>query len=202
MKTFHQSHSDLHTEFWLVRHGQTDWNLEGRFQGQADMPLNQTGLNQAYELAEKLKGVHFHAIYSSDLVRALQTARALANGHIIQIDRRLREVNQGEWEGMHYGTIKDLYPSQIQKRRDDPLNARPPGGESLPELARRVLECIDEIAERHPAQRVLIVSHGLTIGVVLSTAQGLPLEQAYQLIPDNAQPQLIQWRPGHRKESG
>ena len=202
MKHPDQSHAELFTELWLVRHGQTDWNLEGRFQGQADMPLNQTGIKQANELAEKLRGVHFHAIYSSDLVRALQTAKALANGHIIQIDRRLREVNQGEWEGMYYGTIKELYPLQIQKRRDDPLNARPPGGESLSELASRVLECIDEIADRHPGQKVLIISHGLTLGVLLSASQGLPLEQAYKLIPDNAQPQLVQWLPSHRKESG
>jgi 2,3-bisphosphoglycerate-dependent phosphoglycerate mutase len=129
---------DQKTEFWLVRHGQTDWNVEGRFQGQAEMPLNETGEDQVKELAQKLRKTNFHGIYSSDLKRALDTARYLANGNHVQIDRRLREVNQGEWEGMLYGSIKDLYPAHMQKRREDPLNARPPGGESLAELADRV----------------------------------------------------------------
>ena len=90
------------TEIWIVRHGQTDWNVEGRYQGQADRPLNAVGLAQAQQAAEQLRGRDFAAIYSSDLQRARVTAEIIAGqlGLPVQVDRRLREVNQGEWEGL------------------------------------------------------------------------------------------------------
>jgi broad specificity phosphatase PhoE len=99
------------TQLCLIRHGQTDWNLEGRYQGQSDVPLNQTGLAQAQSLAEQLKGQTFAAIYSSDLMRARQTAEPCAKmlGMTIQAEAHLREIDQGEWEVVLVEDIKARY---------------------------------------------------------------------------------------------
>ena len=185
------------TEIWIVRHGQTDWNVEGRYQGQADRPLNAVGLAQAQQAAEQLRGRDFAAIYSSDLQRARVTAEIIAGqlGLPVQVDRRLREVNQGEWEGMLTADIEQRYADEWAERRTDRLHAAPPGGESLAQVAARVLEGVSDIAQRHPEQRILIVSHGLALSVVLCAAAGAPLTEAFQRIPDNAQPMVIEWLP-------
>ncbi|MEW6502694.1 MAG: histidine phosphatase family protein [Chloroflexota bacterium] len=183
------------TELWLVRHGQTDWNVEGRYQGQADMPLNDIGIKQACDLAERLKGVHFSAIYSSDLKRAFTTAKILAGEKEVRVDQRLREIHQGEWEGQLFSVIRQRYANFFEIRRENPLESRPPGGESLKEVSERVSSCVNEIASRHPGERVLIVSHGLAIATLVATSRGLPLWEAFELIPNNAEPEIIFWPP-------
>ena len=189
-------HQDM-TEIWIVRHGQTDWNVEGRYQGQADRPLNAVGLAQAQQAAEQLRGRNFAAVYSSDLQRARVTAEIIAGqlGLLVQVDRRLREVNQGAWEGMLTADIEQRYADAWAERRADRLHAAPPGGESLAQVAARVLDGVSDMAQRHPEQRILIVSHGLALGVVLCAAAGAPLTEAFQRIPENAQPMVIEWLP-------
>jgi broad specificity phosphatase PhoE len=183
------------TEIWILRHGQTDWNVEGRYQGQADRPLNAVGLAQAEAAAAQLQGKCFAAIYSSDLQRARVTAEIIAGqlGLPVQVDRRLREVNQGEWEGMLTADIQQRYAEEWAERRADRLHAAPPGGESLAQVAARVLEGLYAIAQRHPEQRILIVSHGLALAVVLCAAAGAPLTEAFHRIPENAQPMIVNW---------
>lgn len=184
------------TELWIVRHGQTDWNVEGRYQGQADQPLNAVGLAQASAAAAKLQGQRFAAIYSSDLQRARVTAEVIATalGMPVQVDCRLREVNQGEWEGMLTADIQARYAEEWAARQQDRLHTAPPGGESLAQVAARVLAGVDEIARRHTDEAVVIVSHGLALGVVRCAAAGAPLTEAFQRIPDNAEPLAIRWQ--------
>ena len=184
------------TELWIVRHGQTDWNVEGRYQGQADQPLNAVGLAQAAAAAAQLQTQNFTAIYSSDLQRARVTAEIIAAqlGLPVQIDRRLREVNQGEWEGMLTADIQARYVAAWSARQQDRLHAAPPGGESLAQVAARVLPAVDEITRRHPHAAILIVAHGLVLGVVRCAAEGAPLTAAFQHIPDNAQPLVVYWK--------
>src|SRR5512142_1067190 len=132
------------TSLWLVRHGQTDWNLEGRYQGQSDVPLNATGLSQAAVFAASLDGQRFDALYSSDLARAYQTAEVIANkvGLPVQTDPRLREINQGEWQGRTLTEIKSIYIESAQAKRVtiDPVTARAPGGESVCEVSQRMAQ--------------------------------------------------------------
>jgi len=184
------------TELWIVRHGQTDWNVQGRYQGQADQPLNAVGLAQASAAAAKLQGRRFAAIYSSDLQRARVTAEVIAAalGMPVLVDRRLREVNQGEWEGMLTADIQARYAEAWAARQQDRLHAAPPGGESLAQVAARVLAGVDEIARRHTGAAVVVVSHGLALGVVRCAAAGAPLTEAFQRIPDNAEPLAICWQ--------
>ena len=183
------------TEFCLVRHGQTDWNLEGRYQGQSDIPLNENGRIQAQMLAGKLKGAPFDAIYSSNLERAKQTADAIAAvlDLPVKTDTRLCEINQGEWEGQFVDIIRNHYIELWRQRTTDPANVRPPGGETVREVAQRVYAALDEIAHNYPDGSVLIVSHGLALATVVCKVRGIPIGQAYSVIPDNTEPVWVEW---------
>lgn len=185
------------TELWLIRHGQTEWNLQGRYQGQADKPLNQTGLEQAHALAERLAGQAFTAIYSSDLMRARQTAGVIAAclRLDLHVDARLREIHQGEWEGKLVSDLARLYSVEMAARRENPIEARAPGGESVAEVAARVWAAADDIARNHPDGRVLVVSHGLALATLISHGRHIPLERVYSIIPDNAASTVIDWPP-------
>jgi alpha-ribazole phosphatase len=183
------------TRFCLVRHGQTDWNLEGRYQGQSDVPLNENGRNQAGALAQKLKGYPFTAIYTSDLVRAKETADILAAALRLPVicDLRLREIDQGKWEGQLVDDIKARYVELWQQRSVDPASLRPPGGETVEEVANRVHTAMDDIARHHPGASVLVVSHGLALATVICTIRAIPLGQAYSVIPENGEPVWLEW---------
>lgn len=182
---------------WLVRHGQTDWNLEGKFQGQTDQPLNSNGLSQAKKVAGFFIGKNIAAIYSSHLKRALQTARFISD--VLQIpvqkDTRLQEINQGILEGQTFTVIKEKYPEVFLGRKIDPLHNHPPGGESLWQVAQRVTKAVNEIATKHPGKEVVIVSHGIALATLIVRCRSVSLSSAYEYIPDNAQPIKLEWRP-------
>ena len=183
------------TRLCLVRHGQTDWNLEGRYQGQSDVPLNENGRAQARALAEQLQNQPFLAIYASNLQRAKETAELIAAAvHLpVTLDPRLVEIHQGEWEGQHVDAIKARYAEVWQQRIVDPASVRPPGGETVEEVASRVYSALNEIAGRHPTGLVLIVSHGLTLATVICKVHDLPIGRAYTVIPENAKPEWVDW---------
>jgi alpha-ribazole phosphatase len=183
------------THLVLVRHGQTDWNLEGRYQGQTDLPLNKTGRAQARKLAEQLAGQPFEAIYSSDLKRAHETASLIAKklGLTVRVEWKLREVNLGQWEGMLVKDIIAQYPTEWEQRQRDPVHRRPPGGESAEELAVRVWTAVDEIARRHAPGPVLIVSHGLALAAALCRIRDIPLTQVFGMVPENTHPIEGDW---------
>lgn len=181
---------------WLVRHGQTDWNLEGRYQGQSDVPLNASGWEQARALPALLDGRQIAAIYSSDLRRARDTAGVIAArlGLPVRVDERLREIRLGEWEGMLFSDIQARYPAEWQARQADALNARPPGGESVVEVAARAWAAADEMARAFPGQEVAVVAHGLSLAVIRVRALGHPLGSAYEHVPENGRPERVEWR--------
>jgi broad specificity phosphatase PhoE len=185
------------TEIWLVRHGETDWNRMHRFMGQQDIPLNAEGLRQAADLADTLRGQHFDALFSSDLLRARQTAEVLAVAlHLPRwLDTRLREVNLGDWQGVTHADIQARFPEQWAERYADPLNFRPPGGETIGEMVARAFPAVDEIAATYPHSRVLLVSHGILLAALICRARDLPLMQLYGQNPANAKPEIIFWPP-------
>ena len=183
------------TELWLVRHGQTDWNVDGRFQGQSDVPLNDAGLAQARELAAGLNGHKFSAVYSSDLIRAYQTAEIIAGrvGLPVRVDRRLREICQGEWEGLLISEVRQRFNQDFSVPYHDITRSRAPGGESVIEVAERLTQAADDIALAFPVQPVLLVSHGLALAALFCRAANFPLSEVYSRIPDNAHPLLVEW---------
>lgn len=131
----------------LVRHGETEWNATHRWQGFTGPPLNELGRQQAQELADKLRSTAIDAVYSSDAVRALETAEVVvaARGLEVQQDARLREVNFGEWEGLTRHEINERYSGAFREWDACKL-ASPTGGETDLEMAERVLEALYEIA--------------------------------------------------------
>jgi broad specificity phosphatase PhoE len=185
------------TELWMIRHGQTDWNLDGRLQGQLDVPLNETGLEQARNMAATLQGKKFSALYSSDLMRARQTAEfvsAVVNLPI-KFDKRLREISQGQFEGMLFSEVMLKFEDALADRSRNPVHSKLPGGESVAELTVRFKECIDEIACLKTTEPVLVVAHGLAIATILCQARGYPMETVYSHIQENATAEVIEWNP-------
>jgi broad specificity phosphatase PhoE len=187
------------TELWLLRHGQTDWNVEGRWQGQSPRApgINQAGRAQALAALETLKGARVQAVYSSDLPRARQTAELVAAslGLDVTLEPRLREIDLGEWEGMLYEEIAERFPRELAEREADRAHSSAPGGELPAEVAARVLAAAADIVERHPQEAVLVVSHGVALAAIVCRAMGRPIEAIYEHLPHNAEPIRVEWQP-------
>jgi probable phosphoglycerate mutase len=149
------------TKLLLARHGETDWNRERRWQGHADPPLNDLGREQARQLADRLAGEPLAAIYSSDLRRAHETASIVARGKgmDVLVDRDLREIDIGRWSGLTHDEIRVRFPDDFRRWREG-RTVVGRGGETHEELTTRVLAAARRIAAAHPAEAVLIVSHG------------------------------------------
>jgi len=175
------------TRLVLIRHGETDWNAEGRWQGQADIPLNTQGVSASERLAQELVSYPLDAIYSSDLIRARQTAQALARAKSmhVKLEPRLREIDQGEWQGLLINQIQSLYTDVYLKRLQDPWQVAPPGGETALQVRNRVIEAVDEILTCFPGGTVAIISHGFTLAMIRVHFQSLPLERIWEMIPGN-----------------
>jgi broad specificity phosphatase PhoE len=165
----------LTTRLILIRHGETDWNVEGRYQGQADPPLNQRGLAQAHQLAQKLRGVGLDVLYSSPLRRALQTAQILAEALDVPLhtEPRLMEIHQGEWQTLLYTEIAARYPELFDRWQTEPWTVTLPGGENIAQVQERVYAAVDEILSRHEGQCIGMVAHRLPITLLKIRYQGL-----------------------------
>lgn len=150
------------TTVFLVRHGATDWNIEKRAQGTADIPLAEAGRLQAIHTANELEAFDVDAVYSSDLQRARDTALAIAARHGLEVieDPDFSEIDQGEWTGLPVDEIKSRWPEMWGPARH--YNTRP-GGESPQQVRARALAGLRRVIEAHPDGAVVIVSHGGTI---------------------------------------
>lgn len=169
-------------KLYLTRHGQTDWNTAGRYQGQSDTPLNETGLHQAEQIAKRLSKETIHAIYSSDLSRAANTAQSIADFHALEIkkDSRWRELSFGDWEGMTYQKMSASSPELFEAWMKDPLTISTPNGETLAQLAKRVKAAFNEIKREHKDQTVLVVAHSGSLQSLLSVTLGVDLNRYWQ----------------------
>lgn len=176
------------TELWLIRHGESEGNHAGLLQGQKDYPLSARGRLQAQRLAERLSAVPFTALYSSDLTRALDTARTLAPaiGLEVRVEPGLREIDIGTWSGLTPQEIHLRFPDEYAGwlRRRDPTHRRG-GGESYLDLHQRITPLVTAIAQRHLGGRVVIISHGGSINAYLCGVLGIPLDGMWRLAQDN-----------------
>jgi len=167
------------TELILIRHGETDWNRELRFQGQLDVPLNATGLEQALRVADRLAREPMHQLHSSDLQRALQTAQAVARRSELSLDpvldTALREQNFGVVEGLRVTDIQQQFPQAWDQWVRFEADFAFEGGESTRTFHARVLAAVRALARRHPEQTLTVVTHGGVLDMLYRSALGLSL---------------------------
>jgi len=166
------------TEIILIRHGETEWNSQQRMQGHSNSDLSSVGQAQIQALGQWMKNVPFDLIYSSDSLRAKQTAEAITqfSGHELKIDLRLREKNLGVFEGLTSEEARERHPEVFRLFKTAGSKYVIDEGESTQQLQDRALEIVDEIRIKHPEERVLLVTHGGFIRVVMKHSLGLSLE--------------------------
>jgi broad specificity phosphatase PhoE len=171
------------TTILLARHGETDWNREGRFQGWADPPLNRTGLDQAVELSVRLMAEELAAVYSSPLVRALETAEIVAASHGLEpvTVEALREVDVGSWSGLTRAEIEERFPDEYARWLDYEQGWQ--DGETYEAMSARVVAALLELATANDGARLLVVSHGGPIRAAAAAADGVSYAEARRRSP-------------------
>jgi broad specificity phosphatase PhoE len=172
------------TTIHLVRHGETDWNRDLRWQGHADPPINEWGRDQARALGDELAGTPFAAVYSSDLRRAVETAEIVAArlDLPVAVEAALREIDVGSWEGLTLAEIEARSPEAV-RRWDDGGEHGWEGGESHEQMAARVRAAIQRIAAQHRGEQVLVVSHGGPIRALKALAAGVEYPRNRRAVP-------------------
>jgi broad specificity phosphatase PhoE len=186
------------TRLFLVRHGETMANREYRYIGTRDDPLSILGQTQATQLAEALSVLPIAAVYSSPLQRTYDTALPIATRHSLEVQRvdDLRECDFGTWEGLSRAEVLERSPEDSQRLREWERNTSiaPPGGESFEALQQRVCAAVEHLAQAHPDQAIVLVSHVGPIKVLLSAALGAPLSAAFRIFLDPATISVVDWQ--------
>ena len=166
------------TTIWLIRHAESALGAEGRSAGQTDTPLSAFGQQQAVALAARLSNEPLAAIFSSPQQRAFDTAAAVAAIHEMPVRRLddLREMHQGEVDGIPLSELSQRYPDMMQRWREDPTHVRLPGGESLNDVQARVLPLIETLYTDFPNETIAVVGHAFVNGVLLCGMLDLSLK--------------------------
>ena len=173
--------------YWLIRHGETEWNRQQVFRGRIDVPLNQLGRRQAELLGEHFRPHRVDAVYSSPLRRALETAQAIARPHGLEVRtvEGLTDIDYGGWQGLPREEVERTYPDLYRLWEQSPHLVRMPGGESLEEVRRRAYAAFSEIRSRHPDQNVVIVAHRVVNKVLICALLGLDNSHFWRIRQDN-----------------
>ena len=173
---------------YIVRHGETDWNKMGKYQGITDVPLNENGLNQAKACGEALKDITFDRILSSDLSRALVTAETIRGNRTtpITVDKRLRELNFGDWEAMLFSDIESRWPGLIDEMYLRPHLVKVPNGESFKDLQDRAWAGLEEFLNENDEEETLLVKcHGGTIRTLLCKLLDISISHCWNFSQGN-----------------
>lgn len=183
---------------YLVRHGETVWNAEGRIQGHLDVELSEKGKHQAVLLARRLADVPLDAVYSSDLSRAWMTAELVANTHGLTVTRTelLREAMLGEWQGHTGAELISKFPDLYALYKADSVTNRPPGGERLEDVIDRCARFLDQIRRDHQEGNLLLVGHGGSVRGVICAALSLPPSYYRHFSLDNVGLSTIEFNNG------
>jgi broad specificity phosphatase PhoE len=179
---------------FLIRHGQTAWNTQSRLQGHTDVPLDAVGREQALLVAQRFAGANVAAVYVSDLIRAIETARPIAHAVDAPLIERsdLREASFGDWEGLTREDLIQHHADSYEAYKQDPLNFTPPGGERISVMIDRVLGAYREISDAHDASDVLIVTSGGPLkGIALNLLEGTSAT-FHRLRTDNGAVSLVE----------
>ena len=175
------------TRIFLIRHGETEWNASGRLQGNSNVQLSMVGLHQARLLAMHAPFPTADAIYSSDLIRARATAEILAAKFNLPVRTmpELREASFGDWEGQSIRELAEDLTDGFEKFFTDPELCRPPHGETFADCQARLVKAVRKIIADHENQRVIVVSHGAAIRLLLCAALGMPIRKMWAIAQFN-----------------
>ncbi len=199
------------TELLVIRHGETDWNRQHRFQGQIDVPLNAIGLEQARRLGERLRDEPIDVLVSSDLQRARATADALLQARggrppaVLAPIAALTPALDALWREQHFGALEGLDVPTIQQRhgglwaawlRHEADYALPEGGESNRVFHARVMRALDALLQAYQGRRVVVVTHGGVLDMLWRSAGGLPLHGPRECEIPNAGINRLRWHDG------
>jgi 2,3-bisphosphoglycerate-dependent phosphoglycerate mutase/probable phosphoglycerate mutase len=173
-----------HTNVWLVRHAQTDWNKARRYQSRSDRPLTEFGSMRSAAVAHRLRRIRFNTIITCGQRRTDDLAQAIAaqqeHRPRIEHDERWREADHGVWEGLTYAEVGAQYQAQARERFADPWYSRAHGGESTGDVWARVEAGWDAVLQQHTGEHILIVTHATPIQLLLCALLKLSFEQYWQ----------------------
>jgi len=186
------------TSIYLVRHGETAWNREEIFRGRTDVPLNETGLKQAEWAGQYFKGMEIHAIYSSPLSRAWQTAQKIAQVHQLKVEslEGIIDMSFGNWEGHAHQEIREMDGETYRQWVESPHLVKLPGGESLDDVKGRAMGALEEVIVKHPKKTLVLVSHRVVCKVLICAILGLDNSHFWQIAQDTTAINLIQYKHG------
>lgn len=188
------------TRIIMIRHGETQWNVECRLQGCQDSPLTEAGLLQADNLNKYLHDTNIDCCYCSPLPRAVRTAEIALRGKniVVHYCDAMREINLGLWEGGNIDELVLKYPQEFSDFLQGKCGAEAVGGESLSALQKRMLFCLQDIVSRHQGQTVAIVSHGLILRCVMCALENVPLNsRTYK--QSNGSVNIVEYSDGNWK---
>ncbi len=185
---------------FFVRHGESQWNVVNRMQGQNDIPLTEKGIKQANSIANRLVNENIDKIYSSDLKRAYETALIIGNRLNLDVTKmkEFREMNFGVWEGKTHDEIMAEYQEQFLYWKKEPENTRIDGAETLQELQERSMAALNEIISSNKEDSILVVSHGVTIKVMILGLLGMSLSNYKNLVIENVSLSIVELRDYNR----
>ena len=185
---------DSKTTICVVRHGETEWNLSGRWQGHADAPLTARGEAQARALGERFKEQSFDACYSSDLGRAVRTSELILGPSVqsFETDERLRERDLGVMQGLTTQEMLQRCPEVYAAFRNQGPDYLVPGGESFRQFHERCSTALEECAGRHSGQKVLLVTHGGVLGAIFRYVTCIPLDAPRHYVLLNCSVNLVE----------
>ncbi|MDY2737926.1 histidine phosphatase family protein [Intestinibacter sp.] len=181
---------------YIVRHGQTEWNILGKTQGHGNSDLTAKGVEQAELLANSMTKYPIDCIYSSDLGRAYQTAEIIGNKLNIEVEKTeaLREMNFGTWEGRLIKDIMEEDPALYRQWRNEPHLAKIPQGETLDQIKERTDAFIKEINEKYDGKHIVLVTHSLCARIMLLSFLNSPVENIYRLNQGNTALNIVELR--------
>ncbi|MYC29813.1 MAG: histidine phosphatase family protein [Chloroflexi bacterium] len=178
---------------YIVRHGETLWNAEGRIQGHTDIELSERGREQAKMVERRLSGIRFDVAYSSDMRRTTQTAQTILGGGDTPLNSipELREYNKGVFEGLTAEEYRQKYPELYEASLINDPDFAPPGGETIRQCQARMAGFVRSLRERHLNEDVLVVGHGGSLRSAIVALLGLPLEANWKFVMHNCALSLI-----------
>lgn len=184
----------------IVRHGECKGNRKGLFRGRSDFPLNETGLNQVKELAKAIRAMQPTMVFTSPLLRAVQTAKSIQRECNIKLEERegLNNIMLGPWEGQSKGCIAEKYPEQWKIWLNDPEELDIPGMESLDSVQKRAKSDLDNIIQNHWGETVALVSHRAVLKPLIASCLGIKKPYFWRIHLDTASYSVVHYR----KEQG